>query len=222
MTPIQRLLPFGPAVDIEPHVEGFFAGQASALGAVYAHAHGLLCNVALKAGAECETDAEDAASDAILYVQGWQKRSPDTLSGAAFLGMLTWATKIMVYRQKDQYKKYQTFSTQEPEGDDLEYVDDLEGFEERRIAQGGDTHEYLTSIETDTPEDIILRGNLRQFMESKAIEACGQRHWDIYHAVVVDERSQRDVGEQYDLSQQRVAQVVQETAVALKAALMGT
>jgi RNA polymerase sigma factor (sigma-70 family) len=204
---------------LDEYADGFFAGEPGALGRVYAVMHSFLCNVALKAGAECETDAEDAASEAILYVQGWEKRRPGTTGGQLF-GMLTWATKIMVRRQCAASGRTIPFSTQEGDGEDLEFVEDLEGVEERRLLEGADPHEYLTSIDTDTPEEIALQGNMREFIERKAVAACGQRAWDIYYASVVTETPQSDVAEQYDVSQQRVSQVVREVQVALKAALL--
>ena len=209
------------AVDLAPHVEDFFGGGAGALGAVYGLTHEYLTNLALKAGADSPTDAEDAASDAIMYVRDWRRRRENT-TGSQLFGMLSWAAKIMVRRQRSAAGRVITFSTQDAGlEDDLEFVDDLEGVEERRMTEGAAPHEYLTSIETETPEDIVLGSNMLSFIESSAVSACGQRSWDVYRDVVVLDKAQAEVGEARGLSQQRVSQIVKEVQVALKAALLG-
>lgn len=197
---------------VDALVGGFMHHDAAAFGTVYDLTHGLLARRASKAGLEWD-DAEDCASDAILYVQGWD-RQPDSL-----LAALRFALDIMVKRAHRDAGRTVTYGATEEGDDDFMFTDDLEGVEEYKLSQGGELHEYLTSIETTTPEDETLAENLREFLERKAIEACGAEAWAIYHAVVIQEKKQAEVAETHDLSQQRVSQLVREVGLALKAAL---
>jgi RNA polymerase sigma factor (sigma-70 family) len=201
------------------YAEPFLAGDAAALAEVYSWAHGPLTSRALARGALTEDDAQDAASDAIFYVRG---RGARKWNGNNIMGLLNRAVDYMVYAQQRRRNREVLECDQgEDSDDDFEFPEDLEGMEERRLLEGVPQHEYLTSVETTTPEDIVLTENLRQRLESIARVACGDRSWEVYAAHVLHDEPQTSIAERYELSQQRVSQIITEVNDAIRKGLLG-
>ena len=207
--------------ELMSYAREFLAGNQAALGFVYGRTHSILKTRALRRGALTNDDAEDAATEAILYVQG---RGATNWHGHTLMGLLNRAVDYMVYQQARRRSREVLScdqSTAEEGDEDFEFPEDLEGFEERRLQEGADQHEYLTAIETTTPEDIVLGENLRQRLQRLGVESCGQRAWDIYAAHVLHDVPQSALADEYDMSQQRVSQLIHEVTIAIRKGLSG-
>lgn len=203
--------------DVMAQAAGFFAGDSAAIGTVYALAHGVLISRALDRGALHVTDAEDAASNAILYVQG---RGSHGWRGDSLMALLNRAVDYMVFAQlRQRNKEVLSCDRGDDSDEDFEFPEDLEGMEERRLQEGVPQHEYLTAVETTTPEDIVLAENLRQRLERIGRDACGDRAWEIYAAHILHDEAQTSLAERYELSQQRVSQIITDVANSIRKGL---
>ena len=202
----------------------FLAGDSAAIVSVWGLVLPILAQRAAAAGCGYD-EARDIAADAILYVQGRGNSEPPLRSLMAALNQsVDWHMGKAKYHNGQEDREFSETDlniTGPEEGSDEEEPEPLLLLEERRMSEGYMPHEYLTTVTMASAEDIVLAENMREFFERVATEQCGTRHWHIYHAVIVQEKSQSEVAEAYDLSQQRVSEIVQEVASTLKGALLG-
>ena len=55
------------------------------------------------------------------------------------------------------------------------------------------------AIDYNTPEEEVHEDNLRKRIEVSVRERMGDRMWEIYHAIIIEERTYADVAEQYGI-----------------------
>lgn len=224
---------------LDEFTEGFLNGVPAATAEVWRRTEGVLRARAFKIlrtalGADWTDDdsvAGDIAVDALMYVQarGLDPNNEPSSLMAMLNAATDWRARTyidVVFKEVGTAPAGTIGETAEVEGE-AEGEDPLTSLEAFRMKEGYDPGiytdaygQYLSSIVTKTPEDIALAGNLRDWLEATAIEACGKRDWDIYHSVVVAGTPQAEVADRFDISQQRVSQVVGTVGAALKAALI--
>lgn len=204
--------------------EAFLNGDMDAYAFIYNGTINTLKSRAMKRGLS-EDDAEDCASDAILYVQG---RGRKTWDGTNILALLNravdWQAMNLLRDQRREVIQEDLPMTMAGDGfldDEFETPMDLEELEEYRMQEGAMQHPYLTSITTRTPEDVALSENLREKLERLGREACGDTNWEIYAGVILAGKSQLEVATEYGISQQRVSQIITEVAKGVRAGLIG-
>lgn len=205
------------------YADAFLSGDRDAFAAIYDKARGPLVNRAVKDGAS-EDDAEDIVHEAFMYVQS---RGTKTWNGQSIMALLNRAVDWYGHKAKrtnDRLVLHCDLPVDEfadDIGEEFEHPIDLEAMEEKRLQEGAALHPYLTSINLRTPEDIELAENLRQQLERFGREGCGDEAWDIYAAVTLEGISQAAVGEKHGVSQQRVSQICNDVAVAMRKGLVG-
>ena len=219
-----------------PYTDGFLSGDKNAIDKVWGLVYRPLVWRAAQNGLAYDI-AREVTIDAMMYVMQRGKDAKHKLRSlmAALNQSVDWHSskakyeygreEMTVLSSDIEFANEDDYSGDED--DDEDGNSPLEQLEALRIQEGWDPSvyvgafgQYMSSIVTETPEDIVTGQNMRTRLESMAVEACGQKAWDIYYAVVVNEDSQSEVAERCGLSQQRVSQVVQEVGVALKARLM--
>lgn len=205
-----------------PHAASFLAGDRIAFGAIYSKTHGILRARAVDKGAD-EQDAEDIASEAILYVAS---RGDAGWDGKSLMALLNRATDWYTHKSKRNSRMVVNSDlpihyTMDDIGEEYEHPVDLETMEEQRILEGAMQHPIWTSITTRTPEDILVSDNLREKLERIGREGCGDHAWEVYASVTLNGATQKEAAEQFGISQQRVSQICLDMPVAIRKGLLG-
>lgn len=204
------------------YADAFLSGDRDAFAAIYGKTNGVLLARAIDNGAE-QDDAEDIVHEAIMYVAS---RGTKGWDGKSIMALLNRSVDWYTHKSKRDQRvilnsDFPLTYSEDDIGEEFEHPIDLEQLEERRIQEGADPHPFLTSITMTTPEDIELAENLRQRLERFGREGCGDEAWEIYADVTLDGLSQEAVGTLYGISQQRVSQICNDVAVAIRRGLIG-
>lgn len=212
---------------VRVYQDRFLAGDGAAVHIVWDLVYATMVRRAARKLDLDYEQARDVATDAMLYVQGRGNGEKVESLMALFNQSLAWHIGKAKYSNEQGDREFcasdfdflveDDYSGEEDEDGDS---DPLVVLETTRMREGYVPHAYLTSVTLTTPEDIVLAENLREFLERVAVEACGAEAWSIYHAVVVQEKTQAEIAETHDMSQQRVSQLVREVGEALRAALL--
>ena len=202
------------AVDsvLEPVKEAFIAGDPEAMTIIYNRMYGPMVERAYRFELQ-EADAQDAAMDAMLYVQG-RGTAPDNLA-AALIRAAEWFAKKLI-RDKGREVPISSMRPGEFEMDGMdsdssdELLDDADDF----AGLQGQVHPlapaHMQACTLDHPELIVERQDAIQKAEKLVRQELGGAYWDMFSSVESGRASQAELAERYGISQPTVFRRIQE------------
>ena len=210
---------------VRAYQDRFVAGDDAARHIVWALVWKVMVARASRGGMDYE-EAANVATDAMMYVQDYVTRVPEKVD--SLMALFNRSLWMHVQRVKDGrghlpeiMEANLDLPGEDPySGDEEEIEEPLVQLEAAMMGNGYVPHAYLTSVTLATPESDVVSENLREFLERVAVEACGQEAWSIYHAVVVQEKTQAEIAETHDMDQSTVSRKVRDVGLALREALV--